>query len=377
MGNSTTLLEPKIADHLIEKSLDFHCHGVGHFDFTEIPEIDLQEIESILAQRKQRTILTLYLPKPNFENFLNLIETFYKGKQSGKFTYITGFGIEGPLLASHGGTPEKGVWMPTREHWKELAACGKKGLIYTILSPDAQLPGSNFPLDTTYPTVTWIAETLLEGGVLPAPGHFTKADPAASAKALQSIFDVVSAWGHGPTITDHLYNDMPRNFKHSWRTPEEKAKRDHEIKALNLESWSLNTLEENLGIVPAIMIKNARKGIVKICQNFDGEHVDLAVVKRTVELVGAENMLMMTDSIESKRLAGRDLHMHEGSTLLYQDEDIVAAGSQGVHRQIQNMFSIGLSQDQIEMITSTVPSNLIKQHNKYINERTHAKADCI
>ncbi len=170
---------------------------------------------------------------------------------------------------------------------------------------------------------------------------------------------------------------MPRNFKHSWRTSEEKASRDIEITTLNLDSWDLNTLEERVGIVPAVMIKNAQKGIVKICQNFDGEHVDLAVVKKTVELVGADNMLMMTDSIESKRLAGRDLHIYEGSTLLYQDDDIVAAGSQGVRHQIQNMFSIGLNQDQIEMITSIVPNNLIKQHNNYINERIHAKTHCI
>lgn len=367
MENST-LPELKVINHLVEKSFDFHCHGVGRFDFTEIPEMDLQEIESILAERKHRTILTLYLPKPSFENFLTLIEAFYKGKQSGQFNYITGFGLEGPLLASHGGTPEKGVWMPTQQHWKELAACGKKGLIYTILSPDAQLPGSNFSQDSTSPGVTWIAETLLEGGVLPAPGHFIKADPMASAKALQSIFDVVATWGHHPTITDHLYNDMPRNFKHSWRTPAEKAKRDQEIKALNLESWSLDTLEENLGVVPATMIKNARKGIVKICQNFDGEHVDLAIVKKTVELVGAENMLMMTDCIESRCLAGRNLHMYEGSTLLYQDDNIVAAGSQGVLRQIQNMFSIGLSRNQVEMITSIAPSNLIQQRDQYINE---------
>jgi hypothetical protein len=52
--NNSTLAESKIIDSLIEQSVDFHCHGVGCFNFTEIPEIDLEEIENILSQRKQR-----------------------------------------------------------------------------------------------------------------------------------------------------------------------------------------------------------------------------------------------------------------------------------------------------------------------------------
>lgn len=347
--------------NLAEKSVDFHCHGVGSFDFTEIHGLDLQEIEKILAQRKQRTILTLYLPKPCFVDFLNLVEIFHKGKIAGEFDHIMGFGLEGPLLASHGGTPEEGVWIPSKEQWKELAACGRKGLIYTILSPDASLANLNLTA-----SVTWIAETLLDCAVLPAPGHFLKYDPISSAKALQSLFDVVASWGQGATITDHLFNDMPRNFKHAWRTGEEKARRDDDIKSLNLESWKLESLEEQLGSVPAIMIKNARKGLVKICQNFDGEHVDLAVVKKSVDIIGADNMIMMTDSIESKRLAGRKLHTKENSTLLYQDEGIVAAGSQNVSHQIKNMIAMGLSLAQIELITNIVPSNILNQHNELL-----------
>lgn len=371
-------------NRLVEESVDFHCHGVGRFDFTDIPSIDLQEIENILASRKQRSILTLYLPKQNFESFLAMMESFYQGKLSGKYNYIQGFSLEGPLLASHGGTPEVGVWMPSKQHWKEIAACGRKGLVYTVLSPDAYFTETH--LSSVPQDITWIVETLLDGGVLPAPGHFVKTDPERSAKALQSVFDVVAAWGRGATITDHLFNDMPHNFKHAWRTKEEKARRDVEIQALNLESWSLDSLDEDLGLVPAVMIRSARKGLVKICQNFDGEHVDLAIVKKAVELIGAENMVMMTDSIESKRLAGRQLYMPEGSTLLYQDQGIVAAGSQNVMNQIKNMLSIGLSDAQIKLISNTVPTEIINQHKRIVmtqseyhyRERTiHAEADCL
>ena len=85
------------------------------------------------------------------------------------------------------------------------------------------------------------------------------------------------------------------------------------------------------------------------------------MVKRTVELVDAENLLMMTDSIESKRLAGRKLFMKDDSSLLYQDEGIVAAGSQNVSKQIRNMLKIGLSKDQITIITEQVPTELLNR----------------
>lgn len=366
-----------LVNFLATQSTDYHCHGVGRFDFTEIAALDLQEVEDILAVREHKTILTLYLPKPNFNDFLNLVERFDAGKQAGKFLHIEGLALEGPLLGSHGGTPESGVWMPTHYHWEQLAECGKKGLVYVILSPDAHFPGSNFVFDKNSPSVEWITHTLLTGGVLPAPGHFVKTNPIESAKALQSIFYRVEKWGHGPTITDHLYNDMPHNFKHAWRTPEEKAKRDIDIKRLQLESWSLDTLEETLGPVPATMIRNARNGLVKICQNFDGEHVDLAIVKRTVELAGVNNILMMTDSIESKRLAGRRLHLHEGSTLLYQDEGIVAAGSQDVHRQIENMLSIGMTTQAITSVISKNPEKLFKRRQKYFKKVFHDQVNCV
>ncbi|MDO8953691.1 MAG: hypothetical protein Q7V63_02445 [Gammaproteobacteria bacterium] len=371
----TESFSDRLIEKLATKSLDFHCHGVGRFDFTEIFDIQLQEIENILASRHHRSILTLYLPKPNFDDFLYLMEIFSRGKKAGRFNHIAGIALEGPLLASHGGTPETGVWNPSKYHWKKFAELGKKGLVYVIFSPDAPLDKHvSSTLFAPAPSAAWIAETLLDGGVLPTPGHFLKNDPIASAKALQSVFDVVAAWGQGAAATDHLFNDMPLNFKHAWRTKADRERRDAEIKTLNLDSWTLRNLETKLGPVPATIIRNAHKGLVKIAQNFDGEHVDLSIVKKAVELIGDDNIMMMTDSIESKRLAGRDLHMVEGSTLLYQDEGVVAAGTQGVQRQIQNMFSIGLSPTQIERICGVNAAELLNQTSESM---IYAKAHCL
>jgi N-acetylglucosamine-6-phosphate deacetylase len=351
---------------LSKNTIDVHCHGIGRFDFTRIQALDLEEIEAILAKRKQYAILTLYLPKPDFDRFLQVMVSFHQGRRQGKYPHILGFGLEGPFIASHGGTPEEGVWLPSQQHWQAIAECGRYGLAYTILSPDAHSPASNLYTTASQPSLTWIAETLLEGGVLPVPGHFTKSDPVASANALQSLFDVVAAWGVMPTITDHLFNDMPLKFKHAWRTPEEKMRRDRELDALKLASWSLENLTEFMGPVPATIMTNAMKGLVKVCINFDGEHVDLAIVKKAIDLIGSENMIMMTDSIESRKLADHELHMKPGSSLLYQGQEIVAAGSQGINAQISNMIHMGLTQTQIKNMTHTVPQHILRSRETYI-----------
>lgn len=353
--------------------LDVHCHGVGRFDFTQITDIKLQEIEEILSNRSHRSILTVYLPEPNFDDFLIFMKQFYHNKENGLFSHIIGISLEGPLLASHGGTPLQGVWQPSKLQWQQLAECGHFGLIYVIFSPDA-LVFDKAP-SSAINDIIWLSETLLNKGVLPAAGHFTKEDPQYSAEALQAIYDVVAKWEHGPTITDHLYNDMPHNFKHAWRTSKEKKLRDSEIQALNLDSWNIDNLEEKLGIVPATMIRNAKKGHVKIAMNFDGEHVDLAIVKRTIEIVGAENFLMMTDSIESKRLAGRDLMQKKNCSLLYQQEDIVAAGSLDIKQQLKNMQKIGLTDKQIQQITVINPNFVLAQRLKYIRSHVETTLD--
>ena len=54
--NNPSINEAGMIEQLAQNSIDFHCHGIGKFDFTEIHELNLQEIENTLAERKQRTI---------------------------------------------------------------------------------------------------------------------------------------------------------------------------------------------------------------------------------------------------------------------------------------------------------------------------------
>jgi hypothetical protein len=352
-------------------AIDFHCHGVGRFDFTDIQSLDLTEIEGILAERRHKTILTLYLPKINLNQFLAFMLGFSAKKNKGLYPHIEGIAIEGPLLSSRGGTPKNSLWVPTKSEWQMLANCGKLGLIYMIMSPDSPVfdnTEKTHRMDRPAHSIEWVAETLIKGGVLPSPGHFIKSNPKESASSLQKIFDVAAYWGV-VTVTDHFLNDMPHNFSHAWRTADDRANRVDELSILKMDTWNINNIEDTLGLVPATIIRNAHKGHVKICQNFDGEHVDLEILRHILPIIGYEHILMMTDSIESACLAGQKLHAREDSTLLYESEGIVAAGSQGIDLQIKNLISLGLSDAQIHHIVQTAPSCIIKQHNRMVYDQ--------
>jgi N-acetylglucosamine-6-phosphate deacetylase len=337
------------------RPLDIHCHGVSSFDFTEIKTLNLDDIERSLQKTNTNCVLTLYLPKPYFNDFIVLMNAFAEGKKQGKYDHIIGMALEGPLLSSHGGTPAQSVWYPSREEWEILANCGKKGLLYVILSPDIYLKNILKMED-----MLWIVSTLLEGGVYPAPGHFLKVNPEESARGVTKMLELIEKKGNKPTISDHLFNDMPRNFKHSWRTPDERYYRSEHLKEINLLSWNKNNLEEKAGPVPAALMRGALDGLIKLCLNFDGEHVDLEISKRTVEILGVNNLIAMTDRIESRRLGGQQLRQYNHSKLLYQEQNIVAAGSQPISEQMNNMRRVGLSEVDIWTMFAFVPYETFK-----------------
>lgn len=63
-----------------------------------------------------------------------------------------------------------------------------------------------------------------------------------------------------PLLIDHLFNDMPLNFMHTWRTSEEKKVRLHKLYDSEIQKWSLDNICEKVGQVPSTLIKAAAGG---------------------------------------------------------------------------------------------------------------------
>ncbi|WP_369173399.1 hypothetical protein AB5J49_38030 [Streptomyces sp. R28] len=329
--------------------VEVHCHGFGEVDFSEFGALDLLLLDRKCAEENVACIPTLYLRQSKLADFEQFMRRYHAMRTAGRIPHIVGIALEGPLLASHGGTPAATVWAPTRHEWERLANLGELGLVYTVVSPDAFTAASGLHdnLDDRHPRFEWIVPLLMAHGIRPALGHFTRDEPKGAAELVHDIVDLAwgSEWNGSGTrvITDHLFNDMPLNIRHAFRTSAARAKRESTLAAYDLPGWTLADMDRIAGPVPAAIMQEAAAGRIAACINFDGEHVDLEIAGRAVELMGYGNSMMMTDRCDSARIGGQALHQTEDNGLWYQDGGIVAAGSQPLARQMRNAREIGVT----------------------------------
>ena len=343
---------------------EFHCHGIGEFDFSAFSSDSLRGIEATAASEGVLCVLTMYLPRPNFEPFLRFMRMFAEMRRSGALPHIGGVALEGPMLGSFGGTPDTGVWVPERNQRRSLAECGPLGLMYIVISPDAWNRGSHLfdTLGSRHPSLEWVVETLWDGGVRPALGHFHRNDPSASAAAVHRVVELATERFPTPlsdaVLTDHLFNDMPVRCRYSWRTPMLQAQRRRDINELAIDEWTLSSLNDRLGPVPTALINAAHDGRLTACINFDGEHLDIRIAVQTVKLIGAKSVIAMTDRVDAAVLGGQPLHHEPGTSLWYQAAGVVAAGSSGIGEQIAAMGTAGLSPEEIFRCSTSTPARV-------------------
>lgn len=329
-----------------------HTHGIEDIDYSVMEPDDLYRINKFSRDKKQYVVPCIFLTQDYINQFIRVLQEYSKNRRL--LTNILGFGIEGPLLGSFAGVPPRGIWYPNAQQWKKLAGLGKYGLKYIVMGPD------NGDLDDDIGGITYreVYDLMYQSGVRIAFGHFQRSNPELSAYRTEAVIEYIRArYGSEQSIilADHLYNDMPRNFKHVWRTPDEQKNRTEEIKYLLSNPWEENELSSLLGPVPAILLKSAAKGKILPFLNFDGDHVDLEICKRTLEYVGAKNIIGITDDISVPTLAGEPLHHKPGNSLWYREDNIVAAGSGTISTQISNMKSIGMSDWEIYQVFSINP----------------------
>jgi N-acetylglucosamine-6-phosphate deacetylase len=344
----------------VDLPVEIHCHGIAHIDFSALEGLDLRAVEAAAAAEEIVCVPTIFLVRAQLDRFIELTHEYHALSRAGELPHVAGLALEGPLLASSGGTPGRAAWLPTAAEWTRLASCGARGLRYVVLSPDfasghsSLRPGSAF-------TLAWAVGALIDHGVAPALGHFTRGDPKMSADHVGEILSINENRGRPVAVlTDHLFNDMPLAFRHAWRGRRGQRERDAAIAEVLKRQWDVEDLDSTIGIVPATLIRAAARGELALCLNFDGEHVDPVYCRRTVELAGAEAIIAMTDRTDVDRLAGEPLHKLEASDLWYQDGDVVAAGSTTVTRQAANMRALGLDENVIRQLTVTNPRRVLR-----------------
>ncbi|GIG20607.1 hypothetical protein Cch01nite_13310 [Cellulomonas chitinilytica] len=333
----------------------FHVHGIGPHDFSSMTPDALAGVDALAAERGVEVVPTVFLRREYVDTFEDVVAAWSAGRARGELDHVLGFGVEGPMLGTSGGVPPAGCWMPDTQTWRRIAALGDHGLRYVVIAPDAVDLDGLVGEDLTFAA---LIELFYAHGVRLALGHFRHGDPWTSARRTQDVIDFVERLTDGQQdalVTDHLFNDMPRAFRHAWRTGAERERRADELGAFLAQEWTAATLDRVLGPVPAVIVTAARAGRILPMLNFDGDHVDLEICRRTVEYVGADRLIAITDHIEVFEMAGEHLVAAETSSLRLRSDGRVAAGSTNIDGQARNMRSLGLREGQIDHLLRWSP----------------------
>lgn len=339
----------------MKQTVLFHTHGLGRFDFSDLKLDDLTQIDALAEQRNTLLCASVFLTQSKFSSFGNLMREFRKLKTDGRLRNLLGFAIEGPVLGSKGGVPNGSVWRPTAAQWHELVEWCPLGLKYVVVAPDVLSLDEEVDRGLTFGALLTL---IYEWGGRVALGHFQGRSAAQSATRLEEVLThIEGAYERSPylVLTDHLFNDMPRSFRHAFRTPSDWAARESELERHHRDGWSALSLRALLGPVPAALLTATLDRRLTPSLNFDGGHVDLAICRKVVDYLGADRIIAITDHTEIDRLAGEVLARDETMGLLYRSDGVLAASAVPQEQQRTNMKSIGLSEPAIDLMLNEIP----------------------
>lgn len=335
------------------RPLLIHTHGIRHLDYSSIDPDQLFAVNAYAAEAGLDVLPAVFLARDGLDELTDLAHTYHRWQH--RLDHVLGFSIEGPLLGDIGGVPPVGIWRPTAAEWERIAALGELGLRYIVLAPDGGELDDRVDAGASYRD---IVDLFYQRGVRIALGHFRNSDPKSSAARIRRMIDHIQEH-HGPRadllLTDHLYNDMPRNFTHVLRTSAERASRRVELDEFLAKDWDDDSLDELLGAVPAALLRAAKQEELLPFLNFDGDHVAPEVCKRTLDYLGLERVIGITDDTARPSLAGEELQRRDDNGLWYRSDGAVAAGTGDFERQKANLRQIGFGEDDISQLFSTNP----------------------
>ncbi|WP_423181732.1 N-acetylglucosamine-6-phosphate deacetylase [Arthrobacter sp. NyZ413] len=246
--------------YLVPGFVDVHCHGGNGGDFPGAEEASARKAIDFLHRSGTTTFLASMVTAPR-EDLLRGIELFVRLADEG---LVAGIHLEGPFLshARCGAQNPEFLLEPDLGLLNELVEAAAGKLATMTYAPE--LPGA-----------AELVDLMTFHGVTPSLGH-TDCDDATAATSLAAAreglesagFDGVSSL---PTVT-HLFNGMPPMHH---RAPGPVAA-------------CLRTAQEGKAVLELIA---------------DGTHLDPRMVATVFQLVGASNIVLVTDSMAAAGLS--------------------------------------------------------------------------
>ena len=319
--------------------VDLHCHGAAGGDF---PTGDSQAARTAVdfLHRSGTTTLLASLVTASREDLLRGMETLRLLADEG---LIAGIHAEGPFL-SH-------------------ARCGAQDPRF-LRDPDLRLLGElldaagGYLRTMTYapelPGADGVVRMLAERGVTPSLGH-TDADARTTAVSLAGAAELLATSGLGtvsrPTVT-HLFNGMPP-LHH--RSP---------------------------GPVAACL-RLAAAGTVAVELIADGAHLDPETVRMVFELVGAENVVLVTDSMAATGLPDGDYELGpaavsvSGAVARLRSNGTLAGGTATLLDVVRRTIEAGVEPAAAVHSATAVPAAIIGQGQEIGSLRAGLRADVV
>ncbi|HET7139004.1 MAG TPA: N-acetylglucosamine-6-phosphate deacetylase [Arthrobacter sp.] len=319
--------------------VDLHCHGAVGGDF---PSGDSGAARTAVdfLHRSGTTTLLASMVTASREDLVRGLDTLRRLADEG---LIAGIHSEGPFL-SH-------------------ARCGAQDPRF-LREPDLNLLGALLDAagghlrTMTYapelPGAEAVVRMLAEHGVTPSLGH-TDADVRTTAASLTEAAELLAASGLGtvsrPTVT-HLFNGMPP-LHH--RSP---------------------------GPVAACL-RLAGAGTVAVELIADGAHLDPETVRMVFDLVGDENVVLVTDSMAATGLPDGDYELGPAAVTVsdavarLRSNGSLAGGTATLLDVVRRTIDAGVEPAAAVRSATAVPAALIGQQHEIGSLRAGLRADVV
>ncbi|WP_104104138.1 N-acetylglucosamine-6-phosphate deacetylase [Arthrobacter sp. 08Y14] len=315
--------------------VDLHCHGGYGVDF---PSADASAARTALHRMHTAGTTTVLasLVTAAPEDLLSGMKMLASLAAAGD---IAGIHLEGPFLAAARCGAQDPRWLrsPDQDFAAALIAAGGGQLRTMTYAPE--LPGADELVD------------LLTGqSVVPSLGHTAASADDAGASLARAAAGLSTQAGRVPTVT-HLFNGMDP-IHH--RAP---------------------------GAVTAAL-RAARAGSAVVELIADNTHLDPFVVAAMFELLGAENIVLVTDAMAaagladgSYRLGPAEVQVRNGVARL--ESGSIAGGTAGMLDLVRNSVAAGVPLESALRSASEVPARVLGKAGQIGSLSAGAAADIL
>lgn len=318
--------------------VDLHCHGALGGDFPSGDETSSRKALSYLHSSGTTTLLasTVTAPKEDMRKAVRTLRTLVEEGQ------LAGIHVEGPFLSP--------------------ARCGAQDPQW-LLEPDLQFvhelvreAGGHLKTMTFAPELRSASELvaeLVKAEVIPSVGH-TDCDSKTATESIQfAALELAKSLGPKarPTIT-HLFNGMPPMH------------------------------HRNPGPVAACL-SEAHAGTAVVELIGDGVHLHPQIVKAVFDLVGAENVALVTDSMAATGLPDGNYRLGPatvavvGRAATLTGTGSLAGGTATLLDVVRQTIAAGVAEADAVLAATRTPARLLRLDTKLGRIASGLRADLL